>query len=152
MSGERIIRKYPNRRLYDVEASRYVNKEVVRELVAGGENVRVIEDATGEDVTRPLLLQLVAEQELGGKPVLSDEILTQIIRFYGHPMQAVLAEYLEASLAVFFEQQAELYKELQASLIDRPMSTLADVAKQSMDTWLAMQQAMFDEPKRDEDK
>ena len=108
MAKPRIIRKYANRRLYDTEASRHINKDDVRKLIAAGKDIRIVEDGSGDDITRSVLLQLVAEQELGGKPVLSDQMLTQIIRFSGHPMQGVLGSYLQQSFETFLQQQATL--------------------------------------------
>ena len=83
----RTIKKYANRRLYDTEASRHVTLDGIRQLVAGGEDVMVIDDTSGQDITRSILLQVISEQEQGGRPILSAEMLKQIIRFYGNPMQ-----------------------------------------------------------------
>mgnify|MGYP003400354821 CR=1 FL=1 len=87
----RTIKKYANRRLYDTEASRHVTLDGIRQLVAGGEDVVVIDDTTGQDITRSILLQVIAEQEQGGRPILSAGMLRHIIRFYGNPMQEFMA-------------------------------------------------------------
>ena len=113
MSKPRIIRKYANRRLYDTEASRHINKEDVRKLIASGKDVRIVDEGSGDDITRSVLLQLVAEQELGGQPVLSDQMLTQIIRFYDHPMQGMLCSYLQQSFESFLQQQSTLQEQMQ---------------------------------------
>jgi polyhydroxyalkanoate synthesis repressor PhaR len=97
----RTVKKYANRRLYDTEASRHVTLDGIRQLVAGGEDVVVIDDTTGEDITRSILLQVIAEQEQGGRPILSVEMLRHIIRFYGNPLQELMGGYLERSLDVF---------------------------------------------------
>ena len=87
----RVIRKYANRRLYDATASRHVTLEDLRRLIAAGERVQVIDDRTGEDLTRAVLLQIISEQEQFGSPVLSVQLLEGIIRFYGNPVQDMLS-------------------------------------------------------------
>ena len=144
MARPRIIRKYANRRLYDTEASRHINKDDVRKLIAAGKDVRVVEDGSGDDITRGVLLQLVAEQELGGKPVLSDQMLTQIIRFYDHPMQGVLGSYLQQSFETFLQQQSTLQEQMQELMRSGPFAVMKDVAKQNMEAWQAMQKAFRD--------
>jgi len=144
MAKPRIIRKYANRRLYDTEASRHINKDDVRKLIASGKDVRVVEDGSGDDITRGVLLQLVAEQELGGKPVLSDQMLTQIIRFYDHPMQGVLGSYLQQSFETFLQQQSTLQEQMQELMRSGPFAVMKDVAKQNMEAWQAMQKAFRD--------
>ncbi len=144
MAKPRIIRKYANRRLYDTEASRHINKDDVRKLIAAGKDVRVVEDGSGDDITRGVLLQLVAEQELGGKPVLSDQMLTQIIRFYDHPMQGVLGSYLQQSFETFLQQQSTLQEQMQELMRSGPFAVMKDVAKQNMEAWQAMQKAFRD--------
>lgn len=143
MAEERLIRKYADRRLYDVTASKHINKEGVRELIVAGEPVKVVDDASGEDITRSMLMQLVSSQELGGQPVLSNEMLTQIIRYYGHPMQTMFADYLQKSLRVFKEQQESLQTQVEQLLSQGPLETLSDIAKQNMDNWLALQKSIF---------
>jgi polyhydroxyalkanoate synthesis repressor PhaR len=144
MSKPRIIRKYANRRLYDTEASRHINKEDVRKLIASGEDLRVVDEASGDDITRSLLLQLVAEQELGGQPVLSDQMLTQIIRFYDHPMQGLLGSYLQQSFESFLQQQSTLQEQMQEMMRSGPFAVMKDVAKQNMEAWQAMQKAFLE--------
>ena len=90
----RVIRKYANRRLYDATASRHVTLEDIRRLIAAGERVQVIDDRSGEDLTRAVLLQIISEQEQFGAPVLSVQLLEGIIRFYGNPVQDMLSRYL----------------------------------------------------------
>ena len=152
MAKPRIIRKYANRRLYDTEASRHINKEDVRKLIAAGKEVRIVDDGTGDDITRSVLLQLVAEQELGGQPVLSDQMLTQIIRFYDHPMQGMLGSYLQQSFESFLQQQASLQEQMQELITSGPFAVMQDVAKQNLEAWQAMQRAFLDtKAKKDDD-
>ena len=147
-----MIRKYSNRRLYDTEASRHINKEDVRKLIASGKDVRIVDESSGDDITRSVLLQLVAEQELGGKPVLSDKMLTQIIRFYDHPMQGMLGSYLQQSFESFLQQQSSLQEQMQELMKSGPFAVMQDVARQNMETWQAMQRAFLDtKAKKDDD-
>ncbi len=133
----REIRKYANRRLYDLRSSRYINRDRLRELIAGGETVRVVDEVSGEDITRALLLQLLAEQELGGEPVLSDAILTELIRYYQHPMQALLGSYLQKSMESFIAQRQGLQGQIQKVLDSVPG---ADLAQESFKRFLELQE------------
>ncbi len=108
MPTERIIKKYPNRRLYDTELSRYITIADVRELVMRGVSFRVLDTTNDADLTRSILLQIMLEEEAGGEPLFSANMLAQIIRFYGGTLQGVFARYLEHSLEVFAEQQQQL--------------------------------------------
>ncbi|MCK5325893.1 MAG: polyhydroxyalkanoate synthesis repressor PhaR [Woeseiaceae bacterium] len=141
MAETRIIRKYANRRLYDTETSKHINQADVRKLIAAGTDVRVVDDASGEDITRGVLLQLVAEQERGGRPVLSDQMLTQIIRFYEHPMQGMFGAYLQQSFEAFLQQQQGLEEKMQGMLEGGPFAALTEMAAQNMEAWVSMQKA-----------
>ena len=94
----RIIKKYPNRRLYDTEISKYITLDDVKQLVLDGVVFCVKDVKTEEDLTRSILLQIISEQEHNGEPLLSTESLTQLIRFYGNAYQNVFSSYLEKSL------------------------------------------------------
>ena len=95
MAAIRIIKKYPNRRLYDTEISSYITIEDVRQLIVDGEDFEVRDAKTGDDLTRTVLLQIISEQEQDGEPVLSTQLLSQIIRFYGDSLQGFMGNYLE---------------------------------------------------------
>ena len=105
MQQERLIRKYSNRRLYDTAASRHVTLDDLRQLIVAGERIKVVDDKSGEDLTRAVLLQIISEQEQFGMPVLGSELLEMIIRFYGGPMQALLSRYLEQAFTAMLRQQ-----------------------------------------------
>ena len=104
MAEERLIRKYANRRLYDAQDSRHVTVDDLRKLVAAGEHLKVVDDKSGEDLTRSILLQIIASQEQFGTPVLSTQLLEAIIRFYGNPIQQRLTTYLERSIGGLLRQ------------------------------------------------
>jgi polyhydroxyalkanoate synthesis repressor PhaR len=105
MSEERLIKKYANRRLYDASQSRHITLADIRNLVVAGVRVRVIEDKTNEDITRVILLQVIADQEQFGAPILSTPLLEALIRFYGNSLQSFLSAHLEKSVESFMSQR-----------------------------------------------
>jgi polyhydroxyalkanoate synthesis repressor PhaR len=145
MTAERLIKKYANRRLYDASISRHVTLADIRQLIVQGEKIRVVEDKTNEDITRLILLQVIAEQEQFGKPILSTRLLESIIRFYGGPMQDYMTRYLETSVEAFMRQQEALQKQISQVLSSAPppMSAMADLARQNMELWSRMQESML---------
>lgn len=137
MSGVRVIKKYPNRRLYDTEISRYITLEEVRQLVLNHVPFRVEDKRTCEDLTRGILLQVIAEQEQGGDPIFTSELLTFIIRFYGDPMQNSVSRYLELSIRLFLEQQSHFVEQLRQRLgqAQQPLLTLKEIAERQVPIW-----------------
>ena len=142
MADERIIRKYANRRLYDSTSSRHVTLDDIRKMVGAGDRVKVVDDKSGEDVTRSILLQIIAAQEQFGTPVLSNELLEAIIRFYGNPVQEMLTKYLEQSIGSLLRQQQVMRTEM-AKVLESPMAPMADLARQNMELWAKMQASML---------
>jgi polyhydroxyalkanoate synthesis repressor PhaR len=106
--GPRILKKYPNRRLYDTEVSSYITLADVKAMVLRAVPFEVRDAKTGEDLTRSILLQIILEEETGGMPIFSASMLAQIIRFYGHAMQGMMGSYLEKNLQTFTDIQARL--------------------------------------------
>ena len=100
---ERLIKKYPNRRLYDTQTSTYVTLSDIKNLVMGNEVFKVVDAKTEEDLTRNILLQIILEEEAGGAPVFSSQMLSQIIRFYGNSMQGLMGNYLEKTMQSFVD-------------------------------------------------
>ena len=107
-AGERLIKKYPNRRLYDTQTSSYITLADVKQLVLGNEDFIVIDAKTEEDLTRSILLQIILEEESNGEPMFSSAALSQIIRYYGHTMQGMMGSYLEKNIQVFIDIQNKL--------------------------------------------
>ena len=142
MAEERLIRKYANRRLYDAKDSRHVTLDDLRKLIAGGERVKVVDDKSGEDLTRSILLQIIASQEQFGTPVLSTQLLEAIIRFYGNPIQQMLTTYLERSIGGLLRQQNVMQAEM-AKVLETPMAPLAEMTRQNMEMWAKMQASML---------
>src|SRR5580765_1867724 len=106
--GPRVLKKYPNRRLYDTKISSYITLADVKAMVLSAEHFEVRDAKTGEDLTRSILLQIILEEETGGVPIFSAPMLSQLIRFYGHAMQGMMGSYLEKNLQTFTDIQARL--------------------------------------------
>ena len=143
MSQERLIKKYANRRLYDASVSRHVTLDDIRELIIKGEKIRVVEDKSGEDITRLILLQVIAEQEQFGRPILSTPLLESIIRFYGNGLHEFMGRYLERSVEAFTQQQQSVQTQLAQLMQHTPMTAMADLARQNLEAWQKMQSSMF---------
>ena len=107
----RLIKKYPNRRLYDTQTSSYITLADVKELVLKHEEFQVIDAKTGEDLTRQILLQIILEEESAGAPMFSHDVLTQFIRFYGNAMQGIMGNYLERNVQAFLEIQKSIQEQ-----------------------------------------
>ncbi len=107
-SAVRVLKKYPNRRLYDTQLSSYITLSDVKRMVLEGVEFEVRDAKTGDDLTRSILLQIILEEESGGVPMFSTPMLSQIIRFYGHAMQGFMGSYLEQNIKTFTEMQSRL--------------------------------------------
>ena len=135
MSAIRIIKKYPNRRLYDTEISSYITIEDVRQLIVDGESFEVRDAKTGEDLTRQVLLQIIAEHEQDGQPMLSTQLLSQLIRFYGDSLQGFMGNYLERSMQLFLEQQQQFRQQMGGLLGQTPWTMLNQLTERNMELW-----------------
>jgi polyhydroxyalkanoate synthesis repressor PhaR len=120
-SPPRIIKKYPNRRLYDTETSSYITLADVKKLVLEQVQFRVEDAKTKEDLTRSILLQIILEEESAGAPMFSSDMLTQIIRFYGNAMQGMMGSYLEKNIQTFIEIQKRLQEQSRQVYGQNPM-------------------------------
>ena len=135
----RIIKKYPNRRLYDTEISSYITIEDVRQLIVDGEEFEVLDAKSGEDLTRQVLLQIISEQEQDGQPILSTELLSQIIRFYGDSLQGFMGSYLERSMKTFLDQQQQFRQQMGSMLGQTPWSMMTELTERNMAMWQEFQ-------------
>lgn len=110
----RVIKKYPNRRLYDTETSAYITLADVKQFVLESQPFEVQDARSGENLTRSILLQIILEEESGGVPMFSADMLANIIRYYGHSMQGLMGNYLERSIAAFHEAQRKFQEQTQS--------------------------------------
>jgi polyhydroxyalkanoate synthesis repressor PhaR len=142
MENERIIKKYPNRRLYDTAISKYITLEDIRGLVKRGSKFRVVDARTDEDITRCILLQLIMEQEEKGQPIFTVEVLEQIIRAYGDAMQGFMATYIKESMDLYLKQQRLMQEQMAQLVKTGPVSVFTDLTRQNLRLWQAMQDQM----------
>jgi polyhydroxyalkanoate synthesis repressor PhaR len=149
----RVLKKYPNRRLYDTHTSSYITLADVKKMVLDGTAFEVRDAKGGEDLTRSILLQIILEEESGGVPMFSAQTLAQIIRFYGHALQGMMGVYLEKNLQTFVDMQARLMmpgkglydpKAFSAETWAQLMSGQAPLMQNMMGNYLEQSQAVFE--------
>ncbi len=138
MTDIRIIKKYPNRRLYDTAISSYITLADVKRLVIDGVEFQVVDAKSKDDLTRTILLQIISEEEEGGEPIFSTDLLAQIIRSYGGNMQNLLTSYLEKSMAMWSEQQRQFQERTRDFMDANPMTMLTQIAERNLAMWQAM--------------
>lgn len=143
MAEERIIKKYPNRRLYDTTQSCYITLNDVRDLVLAQIPFKVIDRQSGEDITRSILLQIIMEQESGGQPLFSAEILEQFIRNYSENTRKGFTEYMRQSVDLFTSQQAAMREQMHKVLAGTPLEAWLKIGEQNMQTWQNMQESIL---------
>jgi polyhydroxyalkanoate synthesis repressor PhaR len=139
MSAPRVIKKYPNRRLYDTRISSYITIEDVRQLIVEGEEFEVRDAKSGDDLTRQVLLQIIAEHEQDGEPMLSTQLLSQIIRFYGDSLQGFMGSYLERSMQMFLEQQQQFRQQMSGLIGQAPWTMLNQLTERNLELWKEFQ-------------
>ena len=113
-STTRLIKKYPNRRLYDTRTSSYITLADVKELVLENADFQVVDAKTGDELTRSILLQIIIEEESEGVPMFTSDLLSQMIRFYGNAMQGMMGKYLEGNIKAFTDVQSKLQDQARA--------------------------------------
>ena len=153
LDQKRVIKKYPNRRLYDTESSTYITLADVRQLVMDSAHFVVVDAKTNDDLTRSILLQIILEEESGGAPMFTEAVLANIIRFYGHAMQSFMGEYLEKNVQGFMDLQVKMAEQAEgmspeswAKLINMqsPMmqGMMGNYVEQSKSAFTQMQEQM----------
>lgn len=132
----RAFKKYPNRRLYDIEQSKYVTVEDIRLIILSGESISVVDSKTEKDLTRTVLMQIISEQEgEGHEPILTNRVLEQLIRFYGSAMQSVVGKYIEQSMMNFLDQQERYRRNLRGLSNVDPVNLMRRAMEQNMEFW-----------------
>lgn len=140
MEAKRIIKKYPNRRLYDTAISKYVTLNDVRSLILEGQEIQVVDAVTEEDITRQILMQIINEQESGKQPLFSTELLARLIRMYGGVVPGVFSRFMEQSLEVFMQHQADYQKRMQRMFGDEAVRTFSRMAEENLQAWQEVQE------------
>ncbi len=149
----RVIKKYPNRRLYDTDTSSYITLTQIKQLVMASTPFVVRDAKSGDDITRSILLQIILEEEAGGAPMFTEAVLANIIRFYGQAMHGYLGPYLEKNLQAMTEVQAQLADKAEGMTpeawthfltMQSPMlhGLMGSYAAQSKNVFLQMQEQM----------
>jgi polyhydroxyalkanoate synthesis repressor PhaR len=123
----RLIKKYPNRRLYDTKTSSYITLADVKQMVLKQEEFQVVDAKSGDDLTRQILLQIILEEESGGVPMFTSDLLSQMIRSYGNAMQGMMGSYLERNLRAF--------QDIQKALQEQSQRVYGDNSRVSQDLW-----------------
>ena len=141
--GPRVIRKYPNRRLYDTVESRYVTLADIRRLVVERIDFVVLDRKSQQDITRNILLQVIAEQEGGGESLMSRDFLSQVIRSYGSGLQEFVGRYLDESIQQFAREQRELRDKFKNVVGIDPLETVTSVAQKNYQRWKSLQEEVF---------
>ncbi len=146
----REFKKYPNRRLYDIEESRYVTVEDLRKIVLKGDSISVVDSKTNKDLTRLVLLQIISEQEgEGHEPILTNRVLEQLVRFYGDPVQGVVSRYIEQSIMTFLEHQEQYRLRMQEFSGAEPLKLMRKALEQNMEFWNNLAGSAADRNRRD---
>jgi polyhydroxyalkanoate synthesis repressor PhaR len=143
MSEPRVIKKYPNRRLYDTAESRYITLADVRTLVVERVEFSVIDKKSQIDITRSILLQVIAEQEHGTHPVMSREFLSQVIRSYGDAAQSLLGSYMEQAVRLFISQQRDMKERIKQVTGMDAVEAAAALAERNYQRWRSVQDDIF---------
>ena len=141
--GPRVIRKYPNRRLYDTVESRYVTLADIRRLVVERVDFVVLDRKSQQDITRTILLQVIAEQEGAGESLMSRDFLSQVIRSYGSGLQDFVGRYLDESIQLFAREQRDLRDRFKNVVGIDPLETVTSVAQKNYQRWKALQEEVF---------
>jgi polyhydroxyalkanoate synthesis repressor PhaR len=152
-NAQRVIKKYPNRRLYDTDTSSYITLAEVKQLVMGNESFVVVDAKTAEDLTRSILLQIILEEEANGSPMFTPAMLSSIIRFYGQAMQGFMGTYLEKNIQSLIDVQTKLGEQSQGLSPEKwtqfmnmqsPMmqGMMGEYMEQSKNSFVQMQEQM----------
>lgn len=143
MSEARVIKKYQNRCLYDTSLSKYISLSDLKDLVFRQEPFEVREVKTDRDITRQVLLQIIAEEENEGDPLFTTDVLMKFIRMYGDSVQDVFSRYMEQSMGYFDQQSRQVMEQWTESQQLNPISVWSDMAKKNMELWQGTQRKML---------
>jgi polyhydroxyalkanoate synthesis repressor PhaR len=142
MSEPRVIKKYPNRRLYDTAISSYITLEDVKQLVLDRASFHVIDARTNTDITRGILLQIISEQEEQGTPIFTTDVLAHIIRFYGDTLQGMMGNYLEKSLQAFVDQQHLFREQMRTFIGKNPLAMMTELVEHNLNLWKSVNERL----------
>lgn len=141
--GVRVIKKYPNRRIYDTHSSKYIKIDDIRTMIVEGIPFVVLDSKSGEDVTRSVLLQLIIEQESDTNPLFTTENLKTFIRYYGQVPHQPFSEFMNQSLTFFKHQQEQLAGTFSDMMRNSPMNAFSELSKKNMEMWHKMAEGYY---------
>lgn len=141
--SERLIKKYPNRRLYDTQDSRYITLDDAKQMVIDGVAFKVVDQKTGEDLTRSILLQIIMEQENNNEPLFNSEILSEFIRNNSQTNRDYFSSFLQASMQLFTEQQGTIVNQMDRVYKNSPMDFWVQMTRQNLDHLQDLQSKFF---------
>lgn len=141
----RLIKKYPNRRLYDTEKSSYITLAEVRDIVRSGEEFKVVDANSGDDITRSVLVQIITEQESGESPIMSTDMLMKFIRFYDDTASSLFGDFLDRNMALFVEQQKRFTEQMGGMMGGNALpKMMQDMTERNLAMWQDMQKSFLD--------
>ena len=143
MSETRVIKKYQNRCLYDTSQSKYISLADLKALVIQGETFEVREVKTDKEITRQVLLQIIAEEENTGDSLFTTDVLMRFIRMYGNSVQGAFSSYMEQSMSFFDQQTKQFMDQIGAPVDSNPMNVFAEMTRKNMDLWQETQKNFF---------
>lgn len=144
MNEVHIIKKYPNRRLYDTSISSYITLDDIKKLVMSHRDFKIVDARTEEDLTNNTLLQIIIEQEDHGTPIFTNHILQNMIRFYGNSMQSLMSSFLEQSMDMFMQQKNPMQYQIGKSLESQnPFDAIGQLTRQNLDLFRVWQDSMI---------
>jgi len=143
VSEQRLVKKYPNRRLYDTEESRYITLTDVQKLVRDGTDIKVVDTQSGDDITRGILIQIITEQEASGNPMFSTDVLTRFIRFYDASVQDAFSSFIDQTLTLYAEQQQQMQSQLDQLMPGEALQSWAELTDRNIELWREMQDSFF---------
>jgi len=146
--GIRVIKKYPNRRIYDTHTSKYIKIDDIREMIVEGIPFVVLDSKSGDDVTRSVLLQLIIEQESETNPLFTTENLKTFIRYYGQVPHKPFSEFMDQSLSFFKHQQEQFSDSFSDMMHNNPMKAFTEMSKKNMEMWQKMSDGYFGKDKK----
>ncbi|TVQ82653.1 MAG: polyhydroxyalkanoate synthesis repressor PhaR [Micavibrio sp.] len=139
----RVIKKYPNRRLYDTATSRYITLSQVREIIRQGGPFKVVDTNTDEDITRHILVQIITEQENSEDTVFTTDMLVKMIRFYDGSTRNMFSDFMDRNLQIFSEQHKAWQDQMGQIMGAHPMSVFTNMTRKNLDFWREMQDNFF---------
>jgi polyhydroxyalkanoate synthesis repressor PhaR len=148
----RTIKKYPNRRIYDTQDSKYITVSDVRDMVVAGTEFKIIDAKTKKDITRSVLLQIIIEQESETNPLFSTDNLQNFIRYYGENQQHGFSDFINQSLSFFQNQQDQFSSSMSEMMENNPVKAWSEISKQNVEMWQQMQGAIFGQGSEEPDK